>query len=199
MASPDFDPYAVLDLPPNATPDEIRAAYRRRAAECHPDVLPPEKKAWAVEQMVQLNAARDLLLNFRRRVQYHREHAGHLQWQAEKAHWRQNTSAARTAYAAAPRPQRRSRSRWRSLWQSLWPVTLLAPLLLVCVSFALLPYLMEVTRDPRVWEQFQALAIQQFTAGLASLGRASLAALPLLFLAGLCALVFFGLSRWRAR
>jgi len=33
------DPYAVLGLAPNATPDEIRRVYRRLAAENHPDRL----------------------------------------------------------------------------------------------------------------------------------------------------------------
>jgi curved DNA-binding protein CbpA len=71
MGSPDSDPYATLGVVPSAIPDEIRAAYRRLAAACHPDLQPPEKKAWASEQMIQLNAARDLLLNTRRRVHYH--------------------------------------------------------------------------------------------------------------------------------
>ena len=64
------DPYALLGLPPRATPDEIRAAYRRLAAERHPDANPPDKKTLASEQMVELNAARDLLLDAARRSQY---------------------------------------------------------------------------------------------------------------------------------
>ena len=82
MGSSDLDPYATLGVVPSATPDEIRAAYRRLAAACHPDLQPPERKPWASERMIQLNAARDLLLNTRRRVQYHQAHADPLQWSA---------------------------------------------------------------------------------------------------------------------
>lgn len=35
-----IDPYAVLRVPPGATPEEVRAAYRRRAFETHPDRNP---------------------------------------------------------------------------------------------------------------------------------------------------------------
>lgn len=34
---PDDDPYAVLGLRPGASPDEIRAAYRKAVAKYHPD------------------------------------------------------------------------------------------------------------------------------------------------------------------
>lgn len=33
---PKRDPYSVLGLPPNASPEEIQAAYKKRAAETHP-------------------------------------------------------------------------------------------------------------------------------------------------------------------
>ncbi len=64
------NPYSLLGLRADASLDEIRAAYRRLAAEWHPDVHPPEKKPWASEQMVQLNTARDLLLDPARRAAY---------------------------------------------------------------------------------------------------------------------------------
>lgn len=57
------NPHSVLGLPPSATEDDIRAAYRRKAAQVHPDVQPAEKKAWAEAQMRELNAARDWLLD----------------------------------------------------------------------------------------------------------------------------------------
>lgn len=64
------NPYERLGLASNATDDEIRAAYRRRAAQVHPDRQPAERKEWAAEQMRQLNAARDLLLDPKRRAGY---------------------------------------------------------------------------------------------------------------------------------
>lgn len=57
------NPHTVLGVPPHASEDDIRAAYRRRAAQVHPDVQPADKKAWAETQMRELNAARDRLLD----------------------------------------------------------------------------------------------------------------------------------------
>jgi curved DNA-binding protein CbpA len=52
----------------NATEDDIRAAYRKRAAQVHPDVQPAEKRAWALEEMKRLNEAREVLLDAARRA-----------------------------------------------------------------------------------------------------------------------------------
>lgn len=57
------NPFTVLGVSSNASDEDIRAAYRRRAAQIHPDVQPVEKKAWAEAQMRELNAARDWLLD----------------------------------------------------------------------------------------------------------------------------------------
>lgn len=64
------DPYRVLGLKPDATADEVRAAYRRLAAQIHPDTQPADRKDWAAEQMRTLNAARDLLLDAEQRAEY---------------------------------------------------------------------------------------------------------------------------------
>jgi DnaJ-domain-containing protein 1 len=64
------NPYQVLGLKPDASADEVRAAYRRLAAQIHPDTQPAERKDWAAEQMRVLNAARDLLLDIERRAEY---------------------------------------------------------------------------------------------------------------------------------
>jgi DnaJ domain len=50
-----MDPYAVLGLPPTATPDQVAAAYRRLAKEWHPD------RGGGDERMAQINAAYDVL------------------------------------------------------------------------------------------------------------------------------------------
>ena len=191
MASADFDPYDVLGISPNAAPDEIRAAYRRLASVSHPDIQPREKKAWASERMVQLNVARDLLLNTRRRVQYHREHADDLRWKAEKNQWR--AREARAAYEN--RPPAASRARRRSLWL----VYRLAIFGLLGLSLYLLPFVLQLTTNPaaagKFPDQATAMMIQQVFVWLAAFGGLMLAALQVLFLTGLFALFFFGFTR----
>jgi hypothetical protein len=88
-----MDPYDLLGLLPDATSDQIRVAYRRLATEWHPDHQPPEQRAEAVERMVQLNAARDLLLDARRRVEYHRIHEDALRWKVARAQGQANQSS----------------------------------------------------------------------------------------------------------
>ncbi|HEY8874503.1 MAG TPA: TerB family tellurite resistance protein [Stellaceae bacterium] len=70
-ASPgDDDPHAVLGLAPDASLDEIRAAYRRLIRAHHPDLLvargmPAERVALATQRVARINAARDRLLRHR--------------------------------------------------------------------------------------------------------------------------------------
>ena len=194
MGSPDFDPYVTLGVVPSATPDEIRAAYRRLAAACHPDLQPPERKPWASERMIQLNAARDLLLNTRRRVQYHQAHADPLQWSAEKSRWR--TKEAQTAYAhtpAADRPPQRARDQVYAL--TVFSVIGLM-LLGIIVTFGL-------WKDPAALIQMQrdawSLVMQPIMIWIAAFGGFLVAALQVLFLSGLLALLLFGLTRWWKR
>lgn len=68
------DCYAILGVPPTASRDEIRAAYRRLALRHHPDVNPPdEDEVAANEFMRQLNAAYEVLNAPRRRAAYDRQ------------------------------------------------------------------------------------------------------------------------------
>lgn len=55
------DPYKVLGISRNATKDEIKKAYRKKAKECHPDLHPNDPKA--VEKMNEINEAYDMLNN----------------------------------------------------------------------------------------------------------------------------------------
>ncbi len=61
------DPHAILGLARDASPDDIRAAYRRLVRENHPDLLmsqglPPECVALATTRVARINAAHDLLV-----------------------------------------------------------------------------------------------------------------------------------------
>lgn len=56
----------------------ITAAFRQEALKCHPDKVAAEAKGAATEKMQRLNAAREMLVDDRRRTQYHL--TGTLPW-----------------------------------------------------------------------------------------------------------------------
>ncbi|MFQ5764286.1 MAG: DnaJ C-terminal domain-containing protein [Rhodospirillales bacterium] len=62
------DPYDVLGVPREATPDDLKRAYRRLARECHPDSDP--MNPWAEDEFKELSAAYDLLSDPGRRAHY---------------------------------------------------------------------------------------------------------------------------------
>jgi DnaJ like chaperone protein len=67
------DPHAVLGVAPDASLDEIRAAYRRLIRAHHPDLLaargvPADGVAAATARVARINAARDRLLGSGRRA-----------------------------------------------------------------------------------------------------------------------------------
>lgn len=55
------DPYKVLGISKDATKDEIKRAYRKKAKEYHPDLHPDDPKA--AEKMNEVNEAYDMLNN----------------------------------------------------------------------------------------------------------------------------------------
>ena len=55
------DPRKVLGVSENASQDEIKRAYRRKAKECHPDLHPNDPDA--AKKMNELNEAYDMLMN----------------------------------------------------------------------------------------------------------------------------------------
>lgn len=64
------DYYTVLGIAPTATTDEIRAAYRKLALQCHPDRNPGDKDA--EERFKSISAAYDILSDGEKRRQYDR-------------------------------------------------------------------------------------------------------------------------------
>ena len=55
------DPYKVLGISRDATPDEIKKAYRKKAKEYHPDLHPNEPDI--AKKMSEVNEAYDMIMN----------------------------------------------------------------------------------------------------------------------------------------
>lgn len=65
-----MDPYTVLGIKKDATQEEVRAAYRKRAKKLHPDLNPGDKQA--EEKFKELNAANDVLSDPEKRGKFDR-------------------------------------------------------------------------------------------------------------------------------
>ena len=55
------DPYIILGISKDATPEEIKRAYRKKAKEYHPDLHPNDK--YYEQKMAEVNEAYDMLIN----------------------------------------------------------------------------------------------------------------------------------------
>jgi DnaJ family protein C protein 9 len=65
-----IDPYAILSVPQDATPDQIKTAYRKAALKHHPDKAPEASKAAAHTQFQEIAFAYAILSDSRRRNRY---------------------------------------------------------------------------------------------------------------------------------
>lgn len=69
-AAPQPDYYRLLGVAHNATPEDIRRAYRRAMKEIHPDTKSPDARAVAEERTKTLNIAYTTLSQTEKRRQY---------------------------------------------------------------------------------------------------------------------------------
>src|SRR5690606_27537650 len=71
MSTKDYlekDYYAVLGVPKNATPEDIKKAYRKLARQYHPDANPGNKRT--EEKFKEVSEAYDVLSDPKRRKEY---------------------------------------------------------------------------------------------------------------------------------
>ena len=55
------DHYATLGVAPGTSPEDVRKAFLRKAARCHPDKAPADQKAQATERFQRLSQAFEVL------------------------------------------------------------------------------------------------------------------------------------------
>jgi curved DNA-binding protein CbpA len=102
------DPYAVLDVAPDASPQDIRSAYKKAALQYHPDKQPRNvndfERIQAHEQFTKINTAYELLSNPRQRYLYDYQQRGndhnHASSSSSTVLGRRDSNV--TATAAAP-------------------------------------------------------------------------------------------------
>ncbi|WOL09694.1 hypothetical protein Cni_G18447 [Canna indica] len=95
--------YGVLGVSSRASGQEIKAAYRRLALECHPDVVRTGRRGASAEEFMRVHAAYATLSDPGKRAEYDRE----LTAAAAAMHIRNRSSA---ATAASPWAYSRSTS-----------------------------------------------------------------------------------------
>lgn len=66
------DYYRILEVNQEASTEVIDQAYRTLARKYHPDSYPPEKRDWATTKMQEINEARDVLTDPKRRAEFTR-------------------------------------------------------------------------------------------------------------------------------
>src|SRR5215471_18524349 len=92
MKTREKDYYAILVIPPDATPGEIKRAYRKLAKQYHPDL---NNNPDAAERFRELTEAYDTLIDPDRRRRYDQLHGTHTGRTTPGAgnSWRQHTSS----------------------------------------------------------------------------------------------------------
>lgn len=73
MASPSLSLYEVLGIPMSATGNEIKAAYRKLARTCHPDVAAVSHRDTSSTEFIKIHAAYSTLSDPNKRAVYDRD------------------------------------------------------------------------------------------------------------------------------
>ncbi len=88
------DYYSILGIPENATPEQIKAAYRTQALKWHPDKNPDRD---TTEQMKDINEAYSILSNADTRARYDKEYQFY-QYAYQKSSSQQTSTSAEDDY-----------------------------------------------------------------------------------------------------
>ena len=62
----------ILEVHPDASAEVIDRAYKALARKYHPDAYPVDQRQWATMKMQEINEARDVLTDPRRRAEFDR-------------------------------------------------------------------------------------------------------------------------------
>ena len=105
-----MDCYAVLGVQEDASQDEIKQAFRKRALECHPDRADEGEQAAAKEEFVRVRKAFELLSDPRKRAEYDSDDAEadvdtngqepHVRRRSYETAWRQNQNIDREIHVS---------------------------------------------------------------------------------------------------
>lgn len=82
-----IDAYAVLEVNPTATTDELKAARRRLARRYHPDLAPTDRRAEATRAVQEVNVAYGLVRDPESRAEYDRIRRAYLAGRAVSGEW----------------------------------------------------------------------------------------------------------------
>lgn len=82
-----LDAYAILGVSPDASADDLRAAYRAQARRHHPDLAPADRRAEATRVVQTVNVAYGLVCEPARRAEYDRVRRAHMAGRAAGGDW----------------------------------------------------------------------------------------------------------------
>ena len=104
-----MDCYAVLGVQEDASQDEIKQAYRKRALECHPDRADEGEEAAAKEEFLRVREAFELLSDPKKREAYDADEEGgqpgegnepHVRRRSYETAWRENQGVDREIHVS---------------------------------------------------------------------------------------------------
>ncbi|GLT42904.1 hypothetical protein SLA2020_168810 [Shorea laevis] len=98
--------YEILGIPASASSHEIKAAYRRLARICHPDVVSMSQKQFSANEFIKIQAAYSTLSDPEKRADYDRDQI----YRQRRSSLKADTGAAAASFMAGNRTGYTSRN-----------------------------------------------------------------------------------------